>query len=228
MLKASNPLQSLIDKIDKYSEKLGNYEAELCDKLTIWYDEDLSDTYFSVILKDILIIIKRMVPVYVRVRYVENDEFDDDIIPVCPSPYCHQTALSNFKFARELIRTELYAKCQECGSIIMACDGSLFTCPYKCREDSLNIISKEVIEYKEYLLIYYCSVTRTSFALIKHSEKRCGRDIWFSECVFIETINGRNKRVQINSHIYSGVCPIGMKPKKIVSITTSKGVYKLV
>lgn len=57
--------QVLIEKINVYNTKLEEYLSQLLNKLGIWYNADLSDTYFSVIPRDLLTILKRMVKIYV-------------------------------------------------------------------------------------------------------------------------------------------------------------------
>lgn len=214
-----NPHQGLIDKINKYSEKLDDYQMALRERLKIWYGEDLSDTYFSVIPKDVLIIVKRMVPIYVRICV------DDQVEPECLLEYCSEMTVASFKFVRDSMHVSLLVTCGSCGFNQRLNNGEIYC--KSCGGDNLSEFGRDKVNTKEYLLIYYCKVCSISFALVKGGEEVCG-GVWFGECIFIEAINGGHKRALINGHIYKYACPLEMISREIESITTSRGVYKVV
>lgn len=56
-------------------------ESQLFNKLSIWYDTDLSSTYLSIIPKDLLTILKRMVKIYVLASESKSKTY-------CPRCHC--------------------------------------------------------------------------------------------------------------------------------------------
>lgn len=106
------PFQGLIDKIDNYRVKLGSNERKLFSILTAWYAVDLSKTYLDVIPKDILIIIKRMVSVYVRLLEQEDT---GEFRPFCLIPNCGCEPQLVGKFVGNEVRFKL--TCMKCFNV---------------------------------------------------------------------------------------------------------------
>lgn len=202
------PFQGLIDKIDNYRVKLGSNERKLFGILTAWYAVDLSETYLDVIPKDILVIIKRMVSVYVRL--VERED-TGEFRPFCLIPNCGCEPQLVGKFVGNEVRFKL--TCVKCFDVyytynkMVSCDkcGGRF---YVEREKNHKVF------------MYHGRRCEFSFVVDVFTRVLCCCDIWPGECQFIETLNGKNTRKLINSHVYKSE-----RMEDIESITTSHGVY---
>jgi hypothetical protein len=129
---------------------------------------------------------------------------------------------SDSEFVRKYMDVKPLYKCKYCGEKYED-DCRPASCILGCDPDSLEVYGYEETLCMDNIMIYNCAECKIFFA-VNISAQYYGGNIWLSDCVFIETLNGRNKRQRFDSHIYGqGVTEI--HDQEIESVTTSLGVY---
>lgn len=225
----------LLDKIEEYCSKTDRNILKLRKILSIWYLQHLSGTYFDVIVKDIFVMIKKLVGacifVDIRNKSIKCDDYDiEEIIPRCPR-YCTQYVYDEEDEPDDVHRKYLLTKSYKIKYNIYGCSNckrdmcGLDRCFY-CREDRKQIvIGQKEEEYTRKLMVYYCGLCDISFIMSEDeydSRLSDSNNVLLNKGVFIEKIYGKYRVEEVNDYVFNDYYRL-----KIQSIITDSGEYIL-
>lgn len=220
-----------IEKIDKYCEKTNKYISKLYEASSIWYVQDLSETYFDVIANDIFLMIKKLVGVCIFVD-IRNELMPcrniEELIPWCPRD-CEESMSGDGVYKKYLFTQPYKVRynilgCPDCRDDTYHFPG-IDLC-FKCdKRKRPVIVGQEEKEFTKKIMCYCCGSCKVSFFMSNddyYEDSNGLGNILLKKGVFIEKIYGRYINEIVNDYLYNESHDI-----KIRCIKTDRGEYTL-